>query len=152
MTTLTLLSPNAADNPDQPSVYVDYEDVFSTLVANKGHVQLTCEQLSRRYNTQVTNTHILEAVKDRLPELKQYMEALAVLELFSLMPRMYHTIEANISSLEGAEAVEAFMDLHKLISAKVDTTKIDVNVQQQMALKLIPRDLLEVWAQLESTG
>ena len=150
MTTLTLVPTNQTNTDDTP-MYIDNEHVFNTLVENRGHMQLTCEQLSRQYNSKITNINIIQAVKDRLPELKQYMEALAALELFSLMPVMSKVLSENMSALEPSDAVNAFMGLHKLISAKVDTQKIDVNHTNELVWRQIPADLREAWLSLETS-
>ena len=150
MTTLTLVPTTPTDNSLQDTMYVDNELVFNTLVENRGHIQLTCEQLSRVYGSKISNIHIIQAVKDRLPELKQYMEALAALELFSIMPVVSKIFQENLSALEPGDAVNAFMGLHKLVSAKVDTQKIDVTHRDELIWRGIPQELREAWLQLET--
>ena len=155
MTTLTLVpqTPTANGYTPEPTpepIALDYDFVFRMLVQCEGHILLARELIAKHYQVptaSITNLHVIEAVRDRLPELKQYMEALSVLELFSLMPVMSKTLAASMTSYaqDPADAINAFMSLHKLISAKVDTQKIDVNIMNEYAWKNIPQELRQLW-------
>jgi hypothetical protein len=148
--TLTIMpTHNGHANSVDTSVCVDDRHVFNTLVANNGHMKLTCEQLTREYGQPITPVHIIEAVKDRLDDLKAYMETLSVLELFSLMPVLSKTLEANMASLEPSDAVNAFMGLHKLIESKVGITKIDVTQRNEVIWRNVPDELKALWLEQE---
>ena len=154
MTTLTLVPqiPTTNDYAPEP-IALDYDFVFRMLVQCEGHILLARELIAKHYgvpSSTITDLHVIEAVRDRLPELKQYMEALSVLELFSLMPVMSKTLVANMTALDPPDAINAFMGLHKLISAKVDTQKIDVNIMNEYAWKNIPQELRQLWLMSET--
>lgn len=155
MTTLTLLPPTTNGHTGTSTVQValDYAHVFNTLVENRGNIRLTCELLCKDYNVPlgtITKLHVIDAIKDKLPELKQYMDVVATLELFSLMPHMSKALQDVLTALEPAEILDAFFNLHKLISAKIDTQKIDVTHHNEIAWKMIPAELREAWLQLET--
>jgi len=163
MTTLTLVPTNYATNTNHATptdvvdqgLLLDYDLVFKMLVQCGGHMLLAKELVAKHYKvptSMITDLHMVDAVKDRLPELKQYMEVISVLELFSLMPVMSKTLTDTFVSqgLEPGDAINAFMSLHKLISAKVDIQKIDVNVMNEYAWKNIPMELRQLWAMSEA--
>lgn len=139
----------STDTNPEPT-YVDDNLIFQTLVECSGSTNLVLEKFKYHYQNPITKVDLLRAVKDRLPELKEYMEAIAALELFSLMPTATKVLQENMNNVEAADAINMFMGLHKLISLKVDTTKVDVTQRHELAWGMIPPDLRQLWTQIEA--
>lgn len=132
---------------------LDPSVILSVIVEAKGNPNLARDMLSRVHAVDVSVPEIIDVVKDRLPELKAQMEVVATLELFSLMPVLHKTLVENLTNLEPSDAVSAYMKLMDLITRQTASNEQTLNLNlNDMRWKLAPRELQQVYAQLEASG
>lgn len=135
---------------------VDASVAFDTLIECTGNSKLAAERIAQRLGiplTEVTNirSQLPALVAGRLPELKQHMEAVATLELFSLLPILSKTLTENLTRLEPGESVSAYMKLMDLIHKKTDPNELNININDQR-WKLVPREIQDIYTRLEANG
>lgn len=121
---------------------LDASLVLEYLVEAKGNLALATERLGKAHDTVYTQGQIINAIKDNLADLKSYMEVIATLELFGLMPILHKTFIENLTALEPQDAVNAYLGLMKLIGASTTPDKSLVNINiNELLWKHVPRDL-----------
>lgn len=120
------------------------------LTEAKGNPKLALSMLQQQ-GVSVSMPTLVDTIKDHLPELKQRMEVIAELELFSLMPLLQKTLVENLSALEPKDAVSAYMHLMELITRAVGTTDININLNDRRFAQL-PRDVQQAYAAYEAAG
>lgn len=113
------------------------QDALEQVIIAKGNLPLAAERLG------CTQADVVKAIQPHLDDLKSYMQVVATLELFSFMPILHKTLVENLSALEPSDAVNAYLGLMKLISAKTDTKQIDVNINE-FIWKQVPRELQQL--------
>jgi len=122
--------------------------LLHALTEAKGNPKIALARLQEQ-GVSVSMPQLVDELKDHLPELKQRMEVVAALELFSLMPLLQKTLTENLSSLEPKDAVSAYMHLMELITKSVGTTDINLNVNDQRFAAL-PRNVQQALALVEA--
>ncbi len=169
MQTLTRLQPYEPQTPTNThlnesglSAYLDEhlteQMVFDAIVETQGNSALGSELILERLNLEFTSDR-LDAVRKRIPsllvsrmsELKQHMEAISTLELFSLMPLLHKTLKENLTALEPGESVTAYMKLMELIGKKTDANELTINVNDRR-FGSMPRHLQQLFMSLEASG
>jgi hypothetical protein len=130
--------------------------VLRAIVACGGQTKLAAERLARdgvvgTPDKPATASELALHLQGRLPELKEKMELVATLELFSLMPQLHKTLVESLSSLEGSDSVRAYMDLMGLIQKATSKNELTVNVHEEVWHRA-PVDIKKLFAQLEAAG
>lgn len=138
---------NSVQHADEQSSDV----VLHAIVEARGNHKLALDTLRTQHGLDLSINDLVAMLHDRLPELKEQMEVVTTLELFSLMPQLHKTLTENLSNLEGGEAVRAYMDLMQLIQKATKKDELNININD-MRWKLVPRDLANLYAQLEASG
>jgi hypothetical protein len=133
--------------PQAPST----DTLLAAMTEAKGHPKIALARLQEQGYSNLTMASLVDELKDHLPELKQRMEVVAELELFSLMPLLSKTLVENLSALEPKDAVGAYMHLMELITKNVGTTDINLNVNDTRFAQL-PRNVQQALALVEATG
>jgi hypothetical protein len=126
------------------------DTLLSAMTEAKGHPKIALARLQEQ-GYSINMSGLVDELKDHLPELKQRMEVVAELELFSLMPLLSKTLVENLSALEPKDAVSAYMHLMELITKNVGTTDINLNVNDTRFAQL-PRNVQQALALVEATG
>lgn len=147
----SLMGSHTVASDTVPAVSISDEAVLRVIVEARGQHRLAQDILRSRYGVEYDLLDLVDVAKDRLPELKQQMEVVATLELFSLMPQLHKTLTENLSALEPADAVNAYMKLMDLITKQTSSNEININLNDQR-FKSLPRDVQQTYAALEASG
>lgn len=118
------------------------QQVLDELIQTKGNLRLVAERLG------CTQADIVQAIKPVSRELKEYMQVVATLELFSFMPILHKTLVENLSALEPGDAVNAYMKLMDQISRITDDKTLTVNVNDAAWRHLstkFPKEVIDVY-------
>jgi hypothetical protein len=113
---------------------LDEQQALYALAEARGNVRLAAERLGHELNTTITHGDFVRALKDSLPELKQHMEVVATLELFEMMPSLHKIFVENLTALEPADAVNAYLGVMKLIGTATQADKrgplVNINMHE----------------------
>lgn len=146
-------TPDSQLGPARPEQLSDA--VLHAIIESGGNIRLAQERLQQQYPDHFVEKPQLAELAQHLEghqaELKERMELVQLLELFSLLPQLRKTLTENLSSLSGNDAVGAYMKLHDLIGRAVKKDELQLNIND-MRWKLVPRDLAQIYAELEATG
>lgn len=131
------------------------DSVLHAIIETGGNIRLAQERLQEQYPDQFQErpqlAELAQHLEGRQAELKERMELVQLLELFSLLPQLRKTLTENLSNLTGNDAVGAYMKLQDLIGRAVKKDEMTLNIND-MRWKLVPRDLAQIYAELEATG
>lgn len=97
-------------------------DALNEVINSRGNLKLAAERLG------CDSTDVIKAIRGRVHELKEYMQVVATLELFSFMPILHKTLVENLSALEPGDAVNAYMKLMDQITRITDDKTMTINV------------------------
>lgn len=123
--------------------------VLDELIQTKGNLRLVAERLG------CTQADIVQAIKPVSRELKEYMQVVATLELFSFMPILHKTLVENLSALEPGDAVNAYMKLMDQISRITDDKTLTVNVNDAAWRHLstkFPKEVVDAYLSEQTDG
>lgn len=128
--------------------------VLHAIVECNGHKGRTLDYLHRQDDPTLRDIEwpqVVNLIKDNLPELKEQIETSTLLELYGLLPQLHKTLVENLSSLDGGEAIKAYMETMTLVQRAVKKDELNININD-MRWKLVPRELATIYARLEASG
>lgn len=141
----------AANSSGLPTPTELSDVVLQAIVANKGVRTAAAAWLKSHYDLDIAPHELVDHLNGRLPELKEKMELVATLDLFSLMPQLQQALTSQIGDLDPTSASRAYMDLMKLIQQSTSKNELNINVHEEIWHRA-PRDLQRLFAQLEAAG
>ena len=132
--------------------------VFEALIESSGNTALAAERVCTKLSLPMSCTKdirqaIPRLIADRLPDLKRHMEAVATLELFSMLPILNKTLVENLTQLDANEAVNAYMKLMDQIGRITDDKTLTLNVNDaayRLIATKLPQEVMDHWLNEES--
>ena len=118
------------------------QEAFDAVIAAQGNLRLAAERLG------CTTSDLISSIRGRVHELKEYMQVVATLELFSFMPILHKTLVENLTALEPGDAVNAYMKLMDQITKITDDKTMTLNINDAAVRHIraaIPAEVYNAW-------
>lgn len=123
-------------------------EALNQVVQTRGNLALVAERMH------CTQADVVEAIRPRLRELKEYMQVVATLELFSFVPILHKTLVENLTALDPGDAVNAYMKLMDQIGRITDDKTLTLNVNDAAWRHIqaqLPREVIDAYLSEQGT-